>query len=103
SVARRPRRRATSGPAACPRRARRPSRALDSRGDPLFGEGLGRRELALRAATRGVLVASAAKLLGDGVDVDVALRAHAHAPLTGAGLLEKDDGKDLLHREWEID
>src|SRR3954453_12827826 len=47
-----------------------------------------------RAASRCVLVAAAAKFLCDRVDVDVALRPHADAPVVGAVFLEEHHGLD---------
>ena len=55
-----------------------------------------------RAAGR-VLVPAAAELLGDSVDVDVALRAHADAPVVRPVLLEEHDRDDLLHRQGQVD
>src|SRR4051794_8470820 len=50
------------------------------------------------AAAGGVLVAAAAELLRDRVDVHVALRSHADAPVVVGGFLEEHRRLDLLHR-----
>src|SRR5215467_2299765 len=58
-------------------------------------------EIAFHGAAGGVLVAAACGGLGDGADVDAALRAQADAVFVAFGLLEEDhrlkvlDGKRL--------
>src|SRR5215510_6851034 len=83
--------------------ARHPLSMVDGGRDLLLEDGLQRLEIALRAAAGGVLVTSTAELLGDRIDVDVALRAHAHAPVARADLLEEDHREDLFHREGKVD
>src|SRR5262245_38017802 len=79
----------------------RPS--IDGRFDLLDERLLQRVDRTVDRAAGSVLVAAAAELPGDRPDVDLALRAHAHAVLVALDLLEEDHGKDLLDGQRQVD
>src|SRR5688572_15427668 len=78
-------------------------RCVDSSRDFLFEDRLPLLERSAHAAAGRVLVAAAAELLCHGVDVDIALRPQADAPVGVRVLLEKHDRQHFLRREREID
>src|SRR5207244_10712857 len=76
---------------------------LDGPLDLLDEHFLQRVDAAPHRAACGVLVPAAVEFLRDRADVDLALRSHAHAVRLALGLLEEDDGLDLLHVERKLD